>query len=206
MRREIPMFLSFTLAMVAIVTTWINFGEYDVRALIDEYFLVFNAFIILLGVINLTRIHATNVRRRRTYWSASLWLLICMYAYILLGIYETNQGINFRFIWTQWATPTSSTLFSMLTFYIASAAYRAFRVRSREATLLLVVGVIVMLGRAPIGASIWSGIPVLQSWIMDIPNVAARRGLMLGAGLGTYAALIRVLLGLERGHLGGAGQ
>jgi len=101
--------------------------------------------------------------------------------------------------------PISQTIGSLLVFYIASAAYRSFRVRSREAAVLLVAGVIVMLTTAPVGAMIWSGIPQIGKWIMDIPNTAARRAIGLGASLGGYAAMIRVLLGLERGHLGGSG-
>jgi fermentation-respiration switch protein FrsA (DUF1100 family) len=172
---------------------------------VDDKFIAMECVMLLMGAINLTRIHASNIRRRRNYWMASVVLLVALYGYIFLGIYETTQGEHFDWIYMNILEPINTTMFALIAFYIASAAYRAFRVRSAEATVLLVAGIIVMLARAPIGEAIWSQFPVIGSWIMDIPNTAAMRAIGLGASLGGYATLIRVLLGLERSHLGGTG-
>ncbi len=92
-------------------------------------------------------------------------------------------------------------MFSLLAFFIASAAYRAFRARTLEATLLLVTAAIVMLGRVPVGAEIWSKLPVMQDWVMAIPQMAAKRGIFIGVAMGTIAMSLRVILGLERTYL-----
>jgi hypothetical protein len=93
-----------------------------------------------------------------------------------------------------------STMFALLAFYVASASYRAFRARSFHAALLLVAGVIVMLGRVPLGEII--GLHHLSSWILDYPNLAAKRGILMGVGLGMVATAIKIIVGIERTYLG----
>jgi hypothetical protein len=95
------------------------------------------------------------------------------------------------------------TMFSLLAFFIASAAFRAFRMRSFEATLLAIAAVIVMLGRVPVGAQIWDKLPVISDWIMNVPQMAAKRAIMIGAALGAISTGLKVILGIERNYLGG---
>ena len=73
--------------------------------------------------------------------------------------------------------------------------------RNTVATLLLVSAVIVMLGRVPIGAAISQFFPAAQEWIMDIPQLAAKRGIQIGAALGAVSMSLRIMLGIERSYL-----
>jgi hypothetical protein len=107
--------------------------------------------------------------------------------------------------------PLDATMFSLLAFFIASAAFRAFRARNAEATLMLCAACLVMLGLTPPFVQMWDTlVPTLprfptavKDWILEVPNMASRRAIFLGVGLGAIAQSFRIILGLERTYLGG---
>ncbi|NLD62128.1 hypothetical protein GX645_06705 [Candidatus Sumerlaeota bacterium] len=97
----------------------------------------------------------------------------------------------------------SATIFSLLAFYVASAAYRSFRARNFLSALLLISAIVVMIGRVPVGAQISSAFPWLQEWIMTWPNTAGQRAIQIGAAIGVIASGLRIIFGVERPYLKG---
>jgi hypothetical protein len=97
-------------------------------------------------------------------------------------------------------------MFSVLAFFVASAAFRTFRARSVEATLLLLAALLVMFGRVPFGEMIFKPSPDVAEWIMSGPALGAKRAIVLGVSLGAIAMSLRIVLGIERSHLGGDGE
>jgi hypothetical protein len=89
---------------------------------------------------------------------------------------------------------------------VASASFRAFRARSKEATVLLLAASLVMFGRVPLGEYLISGAGYVSDWVMNILNTAARRGIIIGISLGGIATSIKIIFGLERAYLGGGGE
>ncbi|MBE3590157.1 MAG: hypothetical protein IMW98_04970 [Firmicutes bacterium] len=207
MRKEIPMILTVLAGLFVIVAKYLfavdQLGWFTTA---NRMYQVMYAMFFLLGVVSLTIVHGKNIQRRRSKWIYSLILLICMYGYGILTIQQTVEGPQANWIYNNILNPTDATIFALLAFFITSAAYRAFRVRTREATVLMITAVIVMLGVAPIGDTLIHGWNNVARWFMDVPNSSAMRGIALGAYLGSFAVALRILLGLERAHLGGAGQ
>jgi hypothetical protein len=113
-----------------------------------------------------------------------------------------KTGRVYVWIYDHVFAPCDATMFALLAFFVASAAFRAFRARNAEAALLLGAAIIVLVARAPIGRTIHPVLPEISDWILDIPNNAGRRAIMMGAAVGAIATGLRVILGLERSHLG----
>jgi len=116
---------------------------------------------------------------------------------------DQASGTGFKWLFKSFVVPLDSTMFALLAFFMASAAYRTFRARTPEATVLLLVAVIVMIGRVPIGEVFYKHMPQVSEWFMMYPTVAAKRGILFGVALGSIATSLRIILGIERSHLGG---
>jgi hypothetical protein len=114
-----------------------------------------------------------------------------------------KEGRVFRWIYIYVFAPCNATMFALLAFFVASAAFRAFRARNIEAALLLGTAILMMLGRAPIGRALSDSLPDIAQWLLDVPSNGGRRAIMMGAAIGAIATGLRVILGLERSHLGG---
>lgn len=116
---------------------------------------------------------------------------------------EAADKTAMQFAFDQVYTPLSSTIFALLAFYVASAAFRAFRAKSFYAGLMLVTALLVMIGRVPIGAALSPWFPYVQDWLMIWPNTAGQRAILMGAAIGMIATGLRVIFGIERPYLKG---
>jgi hypothetical protein len=114
------------------------------------------------------------------------------------GAHYSDDGSKFQWMYNRVYSPMSATMFALLAFFIASAAFRAFRIRSFEALLLAIAAFILMIGRVPIGNAIHPIIPAAADWLMEVPQNAAKRGILIGAALGVMATGIRLILGMEK--------
>lgn len=206
-RKELPLALTFITGMIFILANYLTPATFvQVNKDMTTWFQLVTALFCGLGVVNLVRINSKKISQKRDGWVYSVTLLVSMFGFMAIALYVGQAHQLYKNMYNNTIIPLNATMFSLLVFYIASAAYRAFRVRSLEATILLVTAAIVMLGRAPIGeAVLGKWVTELTTWIMDVPNTAGMRGILLGATLGAIAMAIRVLIGIERAHFGGTG-
>jgi len=70
------------------------------------------------------------------------------------GKHVEESGTFIKWLFDSIYSPLDTTMFALLAFFVASASYRAFRIRNFEASLLLIAGVLVMMGAIPAGALI----------------------------------------------------
>jgi hypothetical protein len=76
-----------------------------------------------------------------------------------------------------------AAMFSLLSVYIAVAAYRAFRIQSFESLLMMIAAVIVILGQIPFTLYISDFFPQMRLWLMEVPSSAAFRAIKIGSAI-----------------------
>jgi hypothetical protein len=204
MRRQLPLAIILFSGLVIIITFFIPHKlAADVSQTVQKWYMGVTAFFVFLGILNIIQINGDKIYRRTTGWGYSIVLLSCLGMMLAAGFIGGIDGKVFNYLFNNVQVPLESTMFSLLAFFVASASFRAFRAKTKEATLLLVAAILVMIGRVSIGYSIWHRFPDLTEWIMKIPNTAAKRGIAFGVDLGLISMALRLLLGIERSYMGG---
>ena len=205
MRRQVPLVITFVSGMLMIVSYFVPRQPFGgLSDIFNQWFIVVAAFALILGALNLIKVNAEKIRRKRPGWGYSVVLLTTFAMTVISGLFwGMEQETVFDFVFRNLFVPLDATMFSLLAFFIASASYRAFRARTTEAALLLIAATLVMLGRVPLGSYLWREFPVLANWIMAFPNMAGQRAIMIGIALGTVSISLRIILGIERSYLGG---
>ncbi len=212
-KRYIPLAITFVMGIIMVIATYFfvpGTPERIASARLSGAVDIIVATAGVIGIVVLVRHHGLNISRRGRFWKYSILTIIGVVLYLIVGFYgiATHErhlmlaSEFFEWVYTDLYVHMDMTIFSLLAFFIASAAYRAFRLRSVEASVLLIVGSLMLLGRAPIGGVIWEGFPVISDWLLTVPNAAGNRAILLGIAVGAISLAIRQLIGVERGYLG----
>ena len=183
---------------------------YLLRGVFVEWTVIVIAFAMLLGVVNVLRVHAKRIHSRQQA-GYSLILILAFLAVFVPGIMPAGAGpeylqeyigptgsiVDFIFRYVQ--RPLQATLFSLMGFFVVTAAWRAFRKRSVASLVMLVACVLVLLGSIHLNVGDWWELVVqTRDWVMSVPVLAGSRGILLGIVLGTIVAGVRLLVGVDR--------
>lgn len=205
MGKRIAIFITFAVGMFMLLEYFIVSTRTAALATeIRTGGIVIMAFTYILGLVNLVQVNYAQVHKRHAGYFYKIVLLGGVLTMLIAGkvwSHAPGESVQFTWLYDHLFSPLQATMFSLLSFFMASAAFRAFRARSWEAGLLLFAAILVMIGRVPIGQLMWDGFPEVQQWIMSVPNLAGRRALFIGAALGGISAGLRVILGIERNYM-----
>ncbi len=164
MKRQIAYFIVIFVGFLALIGHFINYAP--LNNFIDndatQWFDIISGFAAFLGVISLLNLHIKKIIYKRPNWQYSIittlsFLIMLFFGFIYIGIdvprgaHLKAEGSAFYWMFNNIYLPLASSMFALLAFFVASASYRAFKIRNFEATLLLISGVLLMLGRVPIG-------------------------------------------------------
>ena len=174
---------------------------------------IITAVALLLGIFSVIGSHLGRLRHRSTDAGYSVVLLFGMVAVIVAGLFFPLPGgggrlqlpsslaeLPIRIFFRAVYEPLAASLLALLAFFSLSAALRALRRGSGEATVIIVVAALVLIVQLP-PVAVLPGLGVAAQWLNDYVALAGARGLLIGAAIGAFVAGIRVLLGFDTPYL-----
>jgi len=263
MKKEVPLLITFLSGFLLILAFFIPHKPFGMlEEVFNDWYIIVSGFTLILGIDSLLAYNYNKVRRRE---KDALYALVTILAFTLTLIWGIVEIIRTpeknplsptstfsQYFYNYIFVPLQATMFAILSFFVASAAYRAFRAKELNSALLLFSAILVMLGRIPLGgdAAPWiiaiiftifaiyffvesagvtsptlkavyilvalvflaliyplgfvyfkKHIPEFADWIMNVPQTAGKRGILIGIALGSIAMSIRIILGIERTYL-----
>jgi hypothetical protein len=207
-KRQIPLIIAFGVGITMLIQYYIPHStSQELLSEFAAWTMIIMAFALVIGLSSLLHMHIGKIRRHVAGWGFSVVTIAALAVTTTVGVVagweKGSKADQVQWIYLYMMWPLGGTMFSILAFFIASAAYRAFRARTFEATVLLIAAMIVMLEVVPIKIFAAIGIPEVNNWIFTCPNMAAQRGILLGVALSIVATSLRIIFGIERTYLGG---
>lgn len=196
-RRDIPL-------AIAVIAIGVMIGDYVFAPLkaitlaIQNGTIIVSAFAMGLAMVSMTIYHIRVVYRRGPGWYYSICTLVACYTFMIAGLTPPLLGgpqYHWMYKWIN--TVSGRTTYAALAFWISAAALRTLRLRSLEASLMVVTAMICMFANAPLSALMGPFKPI-ASWLLRVPSTAAYRAIAITTACGVFALGLRVILGRER--------
>ena len=231
MSRNVAAAIAAISGLVMVLTAFIRPLE-PLGTNVVDWFNVLAAIAFVLGGANLLKVNLLKISAREPGWGYAAVTIVAFLVTLAVGALKVGvhpaakypdvalsgdkEAVGGAFWWLyEYAmSPITATLFALLAFYVASAAFRAFRAKNAAAVLLLGTAFIVLLGRVYVGVLLTSWIPADNGWvswlrlenlssiIMSVFNNAGTRAMIIGIAIGVAATSLKILVGLDRSYLG----
>jgi len=227
LKRTVPVIIASAVGFVLVIAFFIPrtqaWGETAVL-----WFNILAAVAFVLGAGNLIKVQLESISARRPGWGFALVTLVAFFTMFIagmlkIGVFPAGQypehawsgkfesaGAPFGWMYNYIFSPITATMFASLAFYVASAAFRAFRAKNVEAILLLGTAFVVLIGNTAM-ARLTDPLPeylaflrldVLVANLMSYVATGVTRAITIGVAVGVAATSLRILLGIDRPYLG----
>ena len=216
-KKYIPLTIVFVFGILTLLTYYVpHRRSVDFLEAMNKWENIVSAFAFFLGLISLFYSHYAKISRKADGWGYSIFVYIGFFAIAVPAYVSHGKNMDGATLtWMGWAfqyiyNPLSATMFAVLAFYIVSTAYKSFRIKSLQAFVLFVAAMFLILGNVPLGQIIWDklfgwtnyAISDIVDWILHVPGVAGKRGIMIGIAIGAVVTALKIIFGIERQYLG----
>jgi len=203
-KRTLPQIIFSAVAVWMILEYFLTPSWFvSVGTLLRNFSVIISAFALGLGAIATISYHVSQISKRvEGRWMYSIVLLAALGTMTVTGLMGFMDQPIFAWLWNNITVPAQQTVYSLLMFYVAIAAYRALRVRNSEAFVFMICAFIMMMANAPVTQAWFPIVGDIGSWIFRVPNTGSARGYTIAATIGMITLYIRSILGRERRLIG----
>jgi hypothetical protein len=198
-RQIVPVALAMGVGIVVLLGQFITNAMLDnIVAALVGWGAIVAAFALLLGLANLIVFHTKRIAARDKQMPYSILILAAALVVFLLVLPSGGTGPAGQWVMRYIYQPLEASFLALLVFFIATAVYRALRVRTWEMALFALSAVVVLIGSAPFMQVLSPLFPAAREWVVNVPALAGGRGILLGVALGIIATGLRLLTGIDR--------
>ena len=164
---------------------------------INSWAIIIISFSLTVALIRMVYTRGRNLISMKGEWYYSAIFLVVLLLQLVLGrMYGTSSPL-YQNIWGIMKS-ANSAISATTALFIISSAYRVFRARNKEALVLMIVAVLVMMGQTTMGEALWSGFPAIRNWVWDTPAAGAMRGITIVTAVGLVALTLRIMVGITK--------
>jgi hypothetical protein len=188
---------------------------FSITIYVSQVFIVVGAMALGLGLFGLAKLHGTRIIRRHkdTAYSLAFFFALIFTLVVALGWGQENPAKVtpgnklYDVIFKGLLVSFGASSMGLLTFYLASASYRSFKLKNAEAALMMLAAILVMLGQVPLGQLVTAWLPrgleplQIQNvtlWMSYTIVIPAMRAIQIGAAVGGLVLATRLWLSMER--------
>jgi hypothetical protein len=154
----------------------------------------------IVGGVSLTVQYGKVITNREP----QTWYALIVLGAMIVTIISGMPGLESSYDWinNNIRDPLELASYAMVLFFITSAAFRSFRARSIDTTLMVVAAFFVFLLNAPASAAISPWLEIPGQWIYDVIVIGVRRATTISTYLGIFYLWLRTTVGFEKRSLG----
>jgi hypothetical protein len=176
----------------------------DLRSLFLDWAVILAAFIVFIGVLNISIVNISHFTAGKKDGFFSLILIISMFVTLVLGLILTPGHPIMNFVFNSIQLPVELSLMAVLSITFIIAAVNLLRRKPGWLSLIfLVTALLILVGTAP---SPFGEVPfvggIIKPFIAQVLAASGARGILLGVGLAALTMGLRILFGADRPYGG----
>lgn len=199
---SLPLFIiGLCFILIALDRAGVTPFLHEIVAALYQWLILLASFALLFGIAHLLVIHLRRIQSGQTDWTYSLVLVTACSAILVAGLLQPSgvTSPTVEWIFSILIAPGQATLYALLFFFMAAAAYQYLRLTYPAGRWMLVGALIVLVAQMPATYNVlpfavgeWVG------WLLQVPVMATVRGALLGSTLALLVFGLRFLLGRSR--------